>query len=125
MVRIKKGNHTLSVTWGAFFSLYESMGYAITETEGDEAVPPVSDKAVPQSEPKNGSEDDSDPVDDDDGVPVDDGYDDEDPDLEEKPLSEMDFKELKEYASRLGIRTNGMNSKKDLRVAIRQVQDQQ
>lgn len=43
-------------------------------------------------------------------------------DLYEKPLSEMDFNELKMYARALGISTNGIKSKQELRQAIKEAE---
>lgn len=115
MVIIRKGNHALSVTLGAFLALYEPMGYTLaTDAEEVHTDLPAPGGVITTHTPANAIEDESEGSEE-----YPDDYDaEEDEDLEEKPLSEMNFKELKECAARLGINTNGMSSKKDIRMAI-------
>lgn len=97
MVTIKKGNHTLKVTVGAYRSLYKSMGYVAVGVRGhDDSPQPNSDCSDTPME------------------------DDEQP-LEEKPLSELNPRELRQYATELGIDIEGM-SKKEIRAAIKELE---
>ncbi len=117
MVHIKKGAHAALVSMGAFKNLYEPMGYVIVRA-GEAATAPLSpDKGVtpvdakkPVTDVPEASEDAVDSYVDEDG--------DEEDELEEKPLSEMNFRELKTYASRLGLNVNGVNSKRELKTLI-------
>lgn len=123
MVTIKRGEHSLRVTRGAFLHLYKGMGYTIVGTEEDLTVPSAPGGEITLPEDDGVSEDDSESGEDE--VTDDDTEEDEDEEdeLEEKPISEMNFKELKEYAARLGINTNGMSSKKDIRTAILEAEE--
>lgn len=104
MITIKKGNHTLKVTVGAYRSLYEPMGYvAIGVRRRDNSPQPNSDYS--------------------DALMGDDGSEktyDEQP-LEESPLSKLSPRELRQYATELGIDTEGM-SKKEIRAAIKELE---
>lgn len=117
MVHIKKGAHTALVSMGAFKNLYESMGYVIVRAGEADTAPFAPDKGVtpvdakkPVTDVPEASEDAVDSYVDEDG--------DEEDELEEKPLSEMNFRELKTYASRLGLNVNGVNSKRELKTLI-------
>lgn len=90
MVNIKRGEHSLTVTQGAYTHLYKAMGYNIIEGKGEENPPALED------------------------VSPDINY----AALEEKPLSDMNFKELRDYAAHLGIDITGMVNKKEVRTAI-------
>lgn len=90
MVKIKRGDLTLTVTQGAYLHIYKALGYSIVEGKGGENPPALES--------------------------VDSGID--YAALEEKPLSDMNFKELKDYAAHLGIDTTGMINKKEVRTAI-------
>lgn len=102
MIRIKRGSHTMSVTRGAFNAVYKPMGY--TEMEEHKA-------------PKTHEETDDEYED----ADMDSDEDDE-PELGEKPLNEMNFNELKEYATQLGIATAGMRTRRELKEAIQQAE---
>lgn len=102
MVTIEKRGKTLVVTKGAYTQFYRSLGYSIVGGEGAHNAP--SFRNVENTH----SSDEVDTYDEDS-----DGYD------EEKPLSEMSFRELKAYADKLGIGTNGVSSKNELRRLIR------
>lgn len=115
MVKIRRGSHVLTVTNGAFKSLYAPMGYVVVETEGDAKVPRTPDEVTTTPDATDSSEDDSEGTEDD-SEPEDEPEDDE---LEEKPISEMSFKELKEYASRHGLNVNGLSSKQEIRRALK------
>lgn len=110
MVTIKRGEHTLVVTMGAYKSLYKSMGYVLTGAREDSRSSSAPVRVT------------TDPDYDEDCVSEPESYEEEvNDDMEEKPLSEMSFKELKDYADRLGINTNGVSSKKEIRMAIRKL----
>lgn len=125
MVTIERAGHVLTVTQGAFKALYKPMGYVIVGTEGEPEASPVHDEVTTPPADEDGSEDDQTSEEDevqDDGEDTDEDQDDED--LEEKPLSEMNFKELKTYAKRRGINVNGMSSKKEVREAILEAEEE-
>lgn len=117
MLKIHLNGRTLTVTKGAFKSLYAPLGYEIIGTEGDTDVPLGPGNENAQGMQHDGSEDDLSPIEHD-NMPDDDEPDDEDEDLDEKPLSEMSFKELKDYAAQLGFNANGLSSKKEIRDLI-------
>lgn len=126
MVTIRKGDHTLRVTRGAFKSMYKPMGYVLEEDWEDAGVLPASDgdahtpgtQREPEDDPKDDPEEESEEED------TENDDDDEDENLEEKPLSEMNFKELKAAAAARDIDTSGMTSKKELRDAIREYEEE-
>lgn len=125
MVTIERAGHVLTVTQGAFKALYKPMGYVIVGTEGEPEASPVPDEVTTPPVDEDGSEDDQTSEEDevqDDGEDTDEDQDDED--LEERPLSEMNFKELKAYAKRRGINVNGMSSKKEVREAILEAEEE-
>lgn len=125
MVTIERAGHVLTVTQGAFKALYRPMGYVIVGTEGEPKASPGPDEVTTPPTDEDGSEDDQTSEEDevqDDGEDTDEDQDDED--LEEKPLSEMNFKELKAYAKRRGINVNGMSSKKEVREAILEAEEE-
>lgn len=124
MVKIERAGHTLTVTRGAFNTLYRPLGYVIVGTEGEPEASPISDEAITPPVDDAGSEDDQGSIEDEDNE-ADEEQDDEEEDLDEKPLSEMNFKELKAYAKRRGINTNGMSSKKEVREAILEAEEEE
>lgn len=125
MVTIQRAGHVLTVSKGAFKTLYRPMGYVIVGDEGEPEASPAPGKEITPPDTGDGSEDDLSSGEDevqDDGEDTDEDQDDED--LEEKPLSEMNFKELKAYAKRRGINVNGMSSKKEVREAILEAEEE-
>jgi hypothetical protein len=116
MVEIKRGDHTLSVTMGAFRAVYKSMGYVLAGSEEGHTAPSApevgtnthSSETAPVDEPE--ADDDTEAE--------------EEEELEEKPVSEMSFRELKEYAFDLGINPKGMSSK-ELRKAILEAEEEE
>lgn len=86
---ITDGQKTLSVTKGAYHSFFKELGF--------KPVTPML------ADPEDMEPDEETMLD----------------ELYEKPLSEMDFSELKMYAESLGISANGLKSKRELREAIR------
>ena len=111
MVTITRGNHSITVTRGAFLRLYKPMGYVITGAEEDLTASPAPGNETTPVNTQDVSEDDLGPVEED-------PSDVDEDDLDEKPLSEMTFRELKRYAHKLGITANGMSSRKEVRTAI-------
>lgn len=91
MVTATRGGHTVEVSMGAYRELFAPLGYVLVESNEKRYE-------VPDAEYVDGYDDGS--------------YE------EEKPISDMDFKELKKYASKLGINTAGMSKKRELRSAI-------
>ena len=131
MVTIERAGHVLTVTQGAFKALYRPMGYVIVGAEGGPEASPVPGgvTTTPDTEtglegPENVVEDDSQPDDEPVDAEDDTEEDTEDEDLDEKPLSEMNFKELKAYAAKRGINVNGMSSKKEVREAILEAEEE-
>ena len=125
MVTIQRAGHVLTVSKGAFKTLYKPMGYVIVGDEGEPEASPAPGKEITPPDTGDGSEDYlSSGEDESDGADAD-PDDEEDADLEEKPLSEMNFKELKAYAKRRGINTNGMSSKKEVRDAILETEEEE
>lgn len=128
MVTIQKDRHRITVTLGAYRSLYKTMGYHIVNGPGaDHNVPPapVDDGTTPGEE-NDAVDDCADGADSYSnsymtGKTPDELCDEEEEEEEpnEKPISEMDFRELKEYASSLGLNVNGLSSKRAVREAIR------
>lgn len=103
MIRIKRGNTELTVTRGAYKAMYAHAGFTPIAEEADqgqvdqEQEPPQSEEATEEPEDEE------------------DSYD-EDP--SEKPLSEMTFSDLRNYAKRLGIRVDGVRTRRELKQAI-------
>ena len=97
MIKIKRGTHELEVTKGAFKSIFAPAGYIVVEQPA---------KAL--ETPEGGEEPE---------------LEEEQQDLSEKPLSEMSFNELKEYAEQLGIQTSGMRTHQQLKRAIQAAQE--
>lgn len=111
MVTIEKDGRTLTVTKGAFNKIYKSAGYVIVGAEEDRQVPSASGNEITYTDHKNVREESSESVEDD-------SDDDEDDAFDEKPLSEMTFRELKSYADSIGLDHSDYTTKRDLRNAI-------
>lgn len=123
MVKIRRGKHIVTVTKGAFECLYRPMGYVVIEAEEGSKALPTSDEVVTPPEDEKDTEEDSEDIEEDSEEAAEDTDDIEDEDedeLEEKPISSMNFKELKEFASRHGINVNGLSSKQEVRRAIKE-----
>lgn len=131
MVTIQRDKHILTVTRGAFQGIYKPLGYAIVDEPGDDnsvsqahpcgtATPmePSDDYESPESQETDpdgpNSYNDAYLT----GEAPDEAAEEEDP-VDEKPLGEMSFKELKQYAETLGLNANGYSSKRDLKEAIK------
>lgn len=144
MLVISNGSSTFSVTKGAYESLYKYQGYTIVgrgaaapspdasktsdntpnqaETDGDVSgdgavVAPDgsgSTDSSPRKPGKNGTPGDDDPGDDTEDE------DEEEEELSEIPIAEMTKSQLLAYAEELGIEVSGEETKRELRVAIRE-----
>lgn len=99
MITIQCNGQTLKVTLGAYNSIYKPMGFS-----------PVHMAKMPKTPDMDPEEE------------MDEEVETEDAELGEKPLSEMNFNELKEYAAQLGISTNGMRTRRELKAAIQQAE---
>ncbi len=119
MVTIQKDSRVLTVTQGAFRMLYAPLGYVVVGAQVPSRALPPNRKVINHITDENADTDDSKTREsysdiEEDNTPIE-----EEINFSEIPLSEMDFVTLKKYAQKLGIRANGMGSKKDLRNAIR------
>ena len=131
MLVITNGSMDLTVTKGAYESLYKHQGFAvkgagvhtpspeITKTESSQAEMPEEaheeEAMVTPTEADSGKSDIED-------LAEDDAYEDEEeeePKLSEIPLAEMTKAQLIAYAEELGIELDGDETKRALRVAIR------
>ena len=133
MVVIKKGSRVYRVSMGAYNNQFKHLGYKIVGSDGEtekteqndpekfEKAKPQDDEIGDEFEQGNDSEtdEDADPEDDEETDEDEDESEDED-ELSEKPLSKMNMQELEEYAERLGINTDGLRSKKEIREAIKE-----
>jgi hypothetical protein len=120
MIQVTNGFVTLRVSKGALNSFYASKGfYPVESSELTEApklpggisMPPV-DKNDPVEDSAQSQEDVYE--EDNDGE-----EDEEEVDLSEIPLGEMSFEQLRMYADQLDLDHEGLRSKKELRVLIR------
>lgn len=132
MVTIWRKGRTLTVTRGAFECLYKPLGYVLVAGPGEDHSTPQEpaegictpyDEAEYTESPGSYNDDylsgsaEQEEITDSEPEP-------EEPEAEEtlseKPIGEMSFKELKEYASSLGLNANGFSSKRELKAAIKQ-----
>ena len=116
MIKITNGKFTLTVTKGSFKTIYESQGYKVVESaptesseEVDTILPEMENELLADSTQQGIGESDEE-------QPPTPG---EDRELEEIPLSEMDYYQLTAYADKLGVDRTGLRSTKDLRRVIR------
>lgn len=120
MLRITNGVTTLMVSRGAYECMYKSAGFrpledeAVTSELGVDNYPPATE--MPHLD--DSAQDEEDGLEDDELE--DEEEDDEPVDYSEIPLSELGFEELCDYADQLGIDHNGIRSKKELRLLIKQ-----
>lgn len=119
MAKIHKGSQTLEVTKGAYRAIYAPLGWSLeASVEPTQAELPEGEEnssTTPPEQPQNDFQQESEDFE------AEDEYQDEDTseELSEKPLSEMSFDELKQYASELGLEYAGIRSKKELRALIK------
>ena len=115
MVRITNGNLTLMVPNSAYELTYRSCGFRLLADEEDVVAP--NDSLPTQNEKDAGREDF---VEENENTEEDSEYEEEEVNLSEIPLSEMDFYQLQDYAEQLGLDYEGIRSKKELRLRIKQ-----
>lgn len=106
MVKIAKGNKVKTTSFSSFENFYKNSGWELVEGSSNKTEEVKPAKKV--KEPEIIDE------------PTDDEWEDAMDDEEvEKPLSEMNNAELKEYAAKYGIDITGLNSNKQIREAIK------
>jgi hypothetical protein len=125
MIKIIKGGAERLVTTGAFNSIFKRQGWEKVEVETLEEFMEGEDLDDFDEDPI----DEDDLVDDEDIIDEDDIDDEakesvkeENNDLLEKPISEMNYKELVEYAKIKGINIEGLKTKKEIKAAIKKAQ---
>ena len=122
MLRITNGVTTLMVSRGAYECMYKSAGFRPLEDEevsselGVDTYPPAPE--MPHLD--DSAQDEEDVLEDDELEDDEEEEDDEPVDYSEIPLSELGFEELCDYADQLGIDHDGIRSKKELRLLIKQ-----
>lgn len=124
MIKIRKGDSTLTVTHGAYKNYYKHLGYEPVgvarngeNPEGENAHPhedshhcgDPTQLRTDEDTPAEGGEEFAD-----------EGDADEEPDLSEIPLSEMGLDQLREYADQLGLDHTGLRKRSELRALIRE-----
>lgn len=122
MAKIHKGSQTLEVTKGAYRAIYAPLGWSLeASVEPTQAELPEGEEnssTTPPEQPQNDSQQESEDFEAEDEY-QDEGTSEELEELSEKPLSEMSFDELKQYASELGLEYIGIRSKRELRALIK------
>lgn len=124
MIKIRKGETTLTVTHGAYKNYYKHLGYEPVgvarngENPGEENTRTADDSqhCGDPTQLKNGEgtpDDEDEEFDDEEDA-------EEEVDLSEIPLSEMGFDQLCEYADRLGLDRSGLRKKTEIRALIRE-----
>jgi hypothetical protein len=98
MVTICNGKHRVTVSEGAYQSLYKSMGYSPIQGEEVGQVAPSDTPEVVETVDYSEAEEEVE-------------------ELTEKPISELTLRELREVANSLGIPTSG-KSKQELKDLI-------
>lgn len=114
MIKIRKGSKTLVIPAGAYDTIYAPAGWERADGTKKSVKEPQKVEKTP--EPLEESEEE-----------FEEELDEEDEDVEyvdpeelnEKPLEELDFEELKILAEYLDIDVKGLKSKKDVREAIK------
>lgn len=111
MIKIYKANQTLTVTNGAYKEVFEPQGWKRSSGSPTKVKPKLS---VPETVNETLSVE---PLPTEEDIPQESL--DTSEDLCEKPLSEMTFEELKDYASIMSISVGNIRNKKELRAHIR------
>ena len=118
MIKIRKGSKTLLIPAGAYDTIYAPAGWEKEDNTAKAVEEPQKVEETPEP-----LEDDSEEVEETSEEELDEeGEDVEyvDPEeLNEKPLEELDFEELKILAEYLGVNIKGLKSKKEVREAIK------
>ena len=107
-IEIKKGNKTKKVSMSMFHNYYENAGWKVSsnsEIEANEAEDAAVDETNEVDNDEANSEDEWDELEDEEDF--------------EKPISEMNNAELKQYAAEHNIDISGLNSNKQIREAIK------
>jgi len=114
MLWITNGNKTISVTKGAYECFYKYSGFKpVEESQTGESSPvvrEVTDSDSYQEDPVLVSPEDS----------YEESEEDEEVDYSERPISDLSFWELEQYADQLGVDHKGIRSKKELRAVIKE-----
>lgn len=123
MIVIRKGELTNRVSWGCFKAIFEGQGWEICEDEG--FMPRKCDNGalmhLPDPDQEEDTQDESDQEDEDESE---DEESEEEDDITEKPLSALDLGELKQLAEMRGVNIEGLRSKRDIRTAIREAEEE-
>lgn len=118
MFQVTNGIITITVTKGAFKSFYKDIGFHPVDGVGGEndidRVTVHPEEEIPASRDSSMREIEDTETD------TGDGEDDEEIDLSEIPLGEMNFDQLSDYADQLELDHDGVRSKKELRMMIRE-----
>lgn len=96
MVTISNSSNTRRVPYSVYMDVYKSMGYYIVS--GDDSA---ADTEIEEDDLETAK--------------------DEDGEQSHKPFSEMNFKELQEFAESKGINTRGMTTKRDIKNALESI----
>lgn len=120
MIHITNGMTTLQVSKGAFKELYSKQGFVLAGDAPEVLEPEVLvTPTVPAQDTEDEAEDE-----------VGDTQTDEEEsdeytleELSEIPLSEMNFDTLRAYAALKGISTEGMRTKREIRLAIKATEE--
>lgn len=127
MVNIRKGPLTARVSWGCFKTDYEGQGWELYEGAG--FMPQKRDGGplvnLPSPDQEDAPEDEIDQEDDEETEEnePEEGEPEEEEDLLERPLSSLSMTELKQVAELKGVDVEGLRSKRDIRLAIREAEE--
>lgn len=114
MLRVTNGKMTISITKGAYDTYYKHKGFRIVGSPETEEPNPVDTVhpgyEMPHLDNSSHSEDGEE----------DSAEGEYEEDLSEIPLGEMDFSQLCDYADQLGVDRDGIRSKKELRLLIKE-----
>lgn len=122
MVNIRKGPLTARVSWGCFKTDYEGQGWELYEGAG--FMPQKRDGGPLVNLPSPDQEDaPEDEIDQEDDEETEEDEPEEEEDLLERPLSSLSMTELKQVAELKGVDVEGLRSKRDIRLAIREAEE--
>lgn len=108
MVKIKKYGTILTVTRGAYKSLYKKLGFDLCDEDLEETINSAPDEEEEDPDAFNHNE----------GNETEDDEEEDSDEEEEKPLSEMNKAELLNYADHLGLDVADNMNKGQLRALI-------
>ena len=122
MVNIRKGPLTARVSWGCFKTDYEGQGWELYEGAG--FMPQKRDGGPLVNLPSPDQEDaPEDEIDQEEDEETEEDEPEEEEDLLERPLSSLSMTELKQVAELKGVDVEGLRSKRDIRLAIREAEE--